>query len=179
MNEPKTLARPYALAAYRFASQQQQVETWSIMLANLCGVVMNDSMQKILHRPMIDQDAWLKILQPVMQKYLDTNRINFLRLLIAHHRLELAPVIGELFEVIKADAENTTAVTITTAITLNDIEQKKLVAMLGQQLGKKILPRFKVDSAIIAGAIIAVGEKYVLDDALSSQLARLKIKFQS
>lgn len=179
MSEPKTLARPYAVAAYRFAQQQKQIDAWSVMLANLRALVLNDAMQKMLRQPMIEADVWMKVLQPVAQKTLDLHGINFLRLLIAHHRLELAPLICELFETIKAEAENIIDVNITTAITLNDAQQQKLVETLVQQLKQKISPHFHVDDAIIAGAVISVGEKYVVDGSLASQLTRLKTKFQS
>lgn len=179
MSEPKTLARPYAIAVYRFAQQEQELDAWSVMLANLRALVLNDSIQKMLHQPMIETETWLKILQPVMKNYLGTHGVNFLRLLIANHRLELAPMICELFEKIKAEADNIVDVTITTAITLNDVEQQKLVDTLAQQLQQKISPHFHVDDAIIAGAIFSVGEKYVVDGSLASQLTRLKTKFQS
>lgn len=178
MSEPKTLARPYAVAAYRFAEQQKQIDVWSVMLANLRELVLNDAIQKMLHQPMIESDAWMKILQPVAQK-LDTHGVNFLRLLITHHRLELAPLICDLFETLKAQAENIVDVKITTAITLNHAQQQKLVDALVQQLKQKISPHFHVDDAIIAGAVISVGEKYVVDGSLASQLTRLKTKFQS
>ena len=179
MSEPKTLARPYAVAAYHFAKEHHQVEAWSIMLANIRSMVLNEQVQKMLNAPGLDAVFLLKMLKPVTEKSLDAHGLNFLKLLIANHRLALAPVMFELFEAIKAEAENIASVDVTTAIVLNSAEQSALVATIVKHLKRNVLPSFHVDDAIIAGAIIRVGDAYVLDGSLKTQLTRLKTKFIS
>jgi len=179
MTELKTLARPYAVAAYHYAEEHRQVDVWTAMLANIRHMVLNERVQKILNTPKMDAATLLTMLQPVTEKSLNANGLNFLKLLIANHRLGLAPVIFELFETIKAEAENVVSVDVTTAITLNDKEQAALVENIVKHLQRKVQPSFHVDDAIIGGAIIRVGDAYVVDGSLHTQLTRLKTKFYS
>lgn len=177
MSEPKTLARPYAVAAYYFAQERNQVAVWETMLANIRTLVLTEPMQKILHAPGLEATSLLKMLQSFSEKCLDASCLNFLKILIANHRLELVPVIFELFEAIKAEAENVVSVDVTTAIALNTTEQAALVETIVKQLKHQVLPVFHVDDALIAGAVIRVGDAYVLDGSLKTQLTRLKTKF--
>jgi F-type H+-transporting ATPase subunit delta len=178
MSELKTLARPYAVAAYQFARQHHQVDTWLAMLANIRHLVLaEEPMQKILRAPSVDVATFLRMLQPFTKKSLDEHGLNFLKLLRVNHRLVLAPVIFELFEAIKSEAENIIHVDVITAITLNDVEQRALVEKMVKRLNHNVSPAFHVDEAIIAGAIIRVGDKYVLDGSVKTQLERLKTEF--
>lgn len=177
MSEPKTLARPYAVAAYYFADECNQVAKWETMLANIRTLVLTEQMQQALHSPALDAANLLKILQSFSEKCLDASGLNFLKLLIKNHRLALAPMIFQLFEAIKAKVENVVSVDITTAITLNAVEQSALVETIAKQLKHQVLPEFHVDDALIAGAVIRVGDAYVLDGSLKTQLTRLKTQF--
>lgn len=177
MTEPKTLARPYAAAAYQFAKQHHQVDAWVLMLKNLRALVLSEQVQKMLDTPGLDVAKFLAIVQAFSQKALDVHGVNFLKLLIANQRLALAPIILELFEALKAEADHVVAVDVTTAISLNAAEQSALVEDIIKHLKHKVSPTFHVDDAIIAGAVVRVGDAYVLDGSLKTQLARLKTKF--
>lgn len=179
MSEPKTLARPYAIAAYYFAQEHHQVAVWETMLANIRGLVLTEQMQQLLNSPALEAGNLLHILRPFSEKCLDASGLNFLKLLIENHRLELAPMIFELFESIKAEAENVVSVEVTTAVALSMTEQSALIEDIVRQLKHQVLPAFHVDNALIAGAVIRVGDKYVLDGSLKTQLTRLKTQFDS
>ena len=179
MSEPKTLARPYAVAAYYFAKERNQVAAWETMLANIRTLVLTEQMQQIVNSPASDAASLLKMLHAFSEKCLDVSGLNFLKLLIANHRLTLAPVIFELFEAIKAKAENIVSVDVTTAVALNATEQSALIENIVKQLKHQVLPTFHVDDALIAGAVIRVGDAYVLDGSIKTQLTRLNTQFDS
>ncbi len=177
MTELKTLARPYAVAAYEFAKQRNQVNAWANMLANIRALVLTESMHNVLNAPTLDATTFLSLLEPFAKQALDAHGFNFLKLLIVHHRLALAPMIYDLFEALQAQAENIVNVDITTAISLNDDQQRVLAEKIVQHLQQKIAPTFYVDAAIIAGAVVRVGDEYVLDGSIKTQLERLKTQF--
>lgn len=177
MSEPKTLARPYALAAYYFAHEHNQVAPWETMLANIRTLVLTEQMQQLLQSPALDAASLLLMLKSFSEKCLDASGLNFLKLLIQNHRLALAPVIFELFEAIKEDAEKIISVDVTTAIALSPSEQTDLIENLINQLKHRVLPEFHVDDALIAGAVIRVGDAYVLDGSIKTQLTRLNTQF--
>lgn len=179
MSEPKTLARPYAVAAYYFAQERNQVPAWEIMLSNVSTLVLTDSMQRVLNSPEFDAGRLLNLLKTFSEQCLDASGLNFIKLLIENHRLALAPVIFELFTAIKAEAEQVVSVDVTTAVALKDVEQSTLVDAIVKQLKHQVQPAFHVDEALIAGAVIRLGDEYVLDGSLKTQLTRLKTQFDS
>jgi len=177
MSELKTLARPYAVAAYEFARERKMVDDWLVMLVNINALVLTEGVQAILHSPMFDADKFIVTLKPFAEKALDAYGFNFLMLLVVNRRLHLISVILELFQRIKAEAEGVLSVRITTAVTLDPSQQNMLVEKLAHQWKKNISPSFLVNDAILAGIVIAVGDDYVVDGSLKTRLMRLKTKF--
>lgn len=177
MSELKTLARPYAVAAYEFARERKMVDDWLVMLVNINVLVSTEGVQAILHSPMFDVDKFIVMLKPFAEKALDAYGFNFLMLLVVNRRLHLISVILELFQRIKAEAEGVLSVRITTAVTLDPSQQNMLVEKLAHQWKKNISPSFLVNDAILAGIVIAVGDDYVVDGSLKTRLMRLKTKF--
>jgi F-type H+-transporting ATPase subunit delta len=51
MAEKTTLARPYAVAAYRLAKQHKGLDQWSDMLALLAGVAADAEMALVIANP--------------------------------------------------------------------------------------------------------------------------------
>ena len=78
MSEPKTLARPYAVAAYYFAKERNQVAAWETMLANIRTLVLTEQMQQIVNSPASDAASLLKMLHAFSEKCLDVSGLNFL-----------------------------------------------------------------------------------------------------
>jgi len=179
MSDKLTLARPYAKASYEFALEKKQVNEWHKMLLAMCEVVSAEQVQAVLLLPEIEEVTIEKILMSVLSSALDSAAHNFLKLLISNKRLLILPEILFLFEKIKAEAESTISVSITTAVSVEEELQKKLVSNISQQLGKKIESEFLVDSKLIAGAVVRLGEMSVIDGSLKTQLLRMKEKFKT
>lgn len=177
MSELKTLARPYALAAYEFAKQANEVDKWKVMLSNLRELVLMDSVQQILLMPNLDKDEFLSAIAPFLKKGMNEAGLNFLKLLLAQRRLMLMPIIYELFDLFKVEAENSVHVSVTTAIALNEDRRLHLIKKIEQHLNRTVFPVFYVDGRIIGGLVFRVGEEYVLDASLKTKLDRLRIQF--
>lgn len=178
MSDKLTLARPYAKASYEFALENKQVDQWHKMLLAINEVIHNEQVQAVLHLPEIENDVVENIFMKVLSTVLDSSAHNFLKLLIDNKRLLLVPEILFLFEKIKAEAESTIDVNITTAISIDEKQQEKLASDISAQLGKKVQPEFTVDESLIAGAVVRLGEMNVIDGSLKTQLLRMKEKFK-
>ncbi|MCU0329784.1 MAG: ATP synthase F1 subunit delta [Candidatus Kapabacteria bacterium] len=64
-------------------------------------------------------------------------------------------------------------VDVTSAVELGDSERANLIAAVTKRLGKQVLATFSVDSGLLAGVRIKVGDT-VIDDSLHHQLLRLR-----
>jgi F-type H+-transporting ATPase subunit delta len=97
---------------------------------------------------------------------------NFLSLVAANKRLMALPAIAELYETLKAQAENTADVTVTSAFALSDDQEDNLAKQLAAKLGARINIRTEVDTALIGGVIIRTGD-LVIDASVRGKLAKL------
>ena len=148
MSDTLTLARPYAKACYELAVEQKHVDHWHQVL-----IALRDA----CYGSIMDEQA-----------------LNLIKLLAANKRLDLLPAIVAVFEKIKAEAERVMTVAVTTAVSLDVHDQAKAIDMLKQQLRCEIVSSFAVDSDLIGGAVVRLGEAEVIDASLKTQLSRLR-----
>jgi F-type H+-transporting ATPase subunit delta len=87
------------------------------------------------------------------------------------------PLLGEVITSLRARMQQTgtgpTPVEVTTATPLAPDQQKALEAKLAGQYAGNLAYEYKVDSAILGGMIIRVGDK-LIDGSVASRLAALK-----
>ncbi len=177
MQEKLTIARPYAAAAFDFAAEHDQVDAWSEMLGALALTVSDAALEGYIGHPQVTDEQLLGLLDDVLGDRLNDAGRNFVRALIEAERLELAPQIAELFERRKAEAAGVVNVEVTAAYALSDAEQQKIDAAVRARLGRNCRVESRVDSALIGGAVIKIGDS-VIDlslrgrlDALAQQIA--------
>ena len=56
MQEKLTIARPYALAAYGFAAESNDVPAWSAMLNGLAEAVVHPDLQPLIDHPRVTNE---------------------------------------------------------------------------------------------------------------------------
>jgi F-type H+-transporting ATPase subunit delta len=99
---------------------------------------------------------------------------NLLYTLLQHGDL---PMLGEVITLLRARMQQATAgptpVEVTTASPLAPDQRQALEAKLLGQYGGNLAYEYKVDSAILGGMIIRVGDK-LIDGSVASRLAALK-----
>ncbi len=99
---------------------------------------------------------------------------NLLYTLLQHGEL---PMLGEVITSLRARMQQTaggpTPVEVTTATPLAADQRQAVEAKLVSQYGSNLAYEYKVDSAILGGMIIRVGDK-LIDGSVASRLAALK-----
>jgi F-type H+-transporting ATPase subunit delta len=97
---------------------------------------------------------------------------NFLKVLVANQRLGTLPVISLRFDALKAEAENTLDVTLTTAIGVSDEQQSRIVDSLTRRFGRQVRLAVQLDPDLIGGARLQVGDR-VIDGSVRTGLDKL------
>jgi len=100
---------------------------------------------------------------------------NLLRLLIDNGRLKLAPAIAAEYEALRAEAEATIDVEITTASPAAPEQLAALVDAIARRLARKLNVTTKVDESLIGGAVIRAGD-LVIDGSSVGELERLRLQ---
>jgi F-type H+-transporting ATPase subunit delta len=105
MAEPTTIARPYAEAAFRIASDGNALPVWSQMLRFVSGVVVDPRVAAALDNPKLTAGDKEALLLSVCGDRLDPLGRNFVRVLVEADRIALLPQIAASFEDLKDGAE--------------------------------------------------------------------------
>src|SRR5512132_570538 len=105
MAELVTVARPYAEAAFRLASENQQLQHWSDMLNVIEGVVRDEQIASRIGDPNVDDQALESVILGTLGDRLDGAARNLVQVLVQNGRLELVPHIRALFDELKREHE--------------------------------------------------------------------------
>lgn len=173
MQETLTTARPYASAAFEFASENNDVAAWSAMLERLGQAVATPELSALIGHPKVTSEQLLEILEEILSGQLDDKRKNFIRVLMDAERLSLAPEISSLFERARADAEGVNHVVVTSAFELDPATEQAIISSVRNRVGGEVKLHSEIDKDLIGGAVIRIGDA-VVDLSVRGRLAALK-----
>lgn len=164
-----TIARPYAEAVYRLASQNAALTEWSRMLEAASAVASDATMVDAISNPRLTRENLEQIFLAVMGKALNEEGKNLVCLLIENGRLALLPVIAEEFEKLMAEQSGQVEAEIASAFPLSDAQVKEMVGMLEKRFSRKVTVQVSVDPELIGGVKINAGD-VVIDASVRGQL---------
>jgi F-type H+-transporting ATPase subunit delta len=172
MAEISTIARPYAVAAYKLGREQKSLAKWSEMLNFATSVAADAQMQAYIQNPNVISSELQTTFLKVCGDKLNEQGQNLIKVLVEYGRLSILPAVTEAFEALKALDEGTLDAQIVAAAKPSAAEVKDLVKRLEAKFGKKIEANVSVDSELIGGIKIIVGDT-VIDASVKGQLQNL------
>lgn len=172
MAEISTIARPYAVAAFKLAKEQKALAKWSEMLGFATAVANDAQMKAYIQDPKVVSSDLEAAFLKVSGDKLNENGQNLIKTLVEYGRLSILPAITTAFEELKAADEGTLEAQIIAAAKPSAAETKDLVKRLEAKFGKKIEASVSVDPEIIGGIKIIVGDT-VIDASVKGQLQNL------
>ena len=175
MAEFLTLARPYAKAAFAYASEQNATDAWSNALQLLSAAVQDEAFSAYLNRPELTPAEQVDLFAKVLGSEQTAAVSNFLTLLADNGRLALLPEIDTEFEQLKSQNNNTVDVVIESAFPLDSVQEQKLAHALEKRLNSAVKVTVEVNPALIAGVVIRAGDQ-VIDDSALSKLEKMRTR---
>lgn len=172
MAEVSTVARPYALAAFKQAKEEKKLGEWSEMIEALALIVSDPLMKGLIVNPRVKRDQLADLIIEVAGKALSDTGRNFVRVLLEKNRLKYLPEVRRIFEEERAESEGRSKVEVTSAFELNDDQKKKITSAMSKRLGTEVDLAVKVDDALIGGVVIRAGD-LVIDASLRGRMSRL------
>ena len=169
MAELKTIARPYAEAAFRIARDENALPAWSEMLRFASTLIRDERVAAALDNPKLTSGDKASLVLSLCGEKLDALGRNFVRVLVEADRVSLLPQVSELFETLKNDIDGVAKARIDSAFPLTDAQLGELTAALEKHFAKKIEATVNVDPELIGGARITVGDT-VIDASVEAQL---------
>ncbi|WP_181296000.1 F0F1 ATP synthase subunit delta [Pseudomonas sp. Q2-TVG4-2] len=178
MINTQTLARPYAKAAFEFASAAGRIDAWSGMLSLAAVAVEVPQVAELLKNPRLTSESKVQTLVQLLGSDIDEAFRNFVSTLGDNDRLDVLPTIRELFEELKAEAEKTLDVEVQTAFELTPAQLQTLAAALSKRLDRTVNPQQVVNPALIGGVVIRAGD-VVVDGSVRGKLSQLAESLKS
>ena len=169
MAEPVTIARPYAEAVFKLASEGNALAAWSDAIANIDGVVADSRVQACISDPKVSTQQLEGLVLGVVGDKLSGDARNFVQVLVQNGRLDLMPLIRAHFEALKREKEGVLEAKIISALPMNDAQVKALVAQLEAKYQRKVTAQVETDASLIGGVKIVVGDK-VIDGTVRGKL---------
>jgi F-type H+-transporting ATPase subunit delta len=169
MAEPITVARPYAEAAYALARDANALPVWAEMLRVATAVAGDPQVRTALDNPKFATAEKETLFLSSCGDQLDSNGRNFIRVLIEADRIGLLPEIRTLFQALKDQADGIARAQIISAFPLDDAQLGALRKGLERRFGKKVETSVSIDSSLIGGAKIVVGDT-VIDATVRGEL---------
>jgi F-type H+-transporting ATPase subunit delta len=175
--ERTTIARPYAQAAFEFATEQNTLMQWAEAI-NFLSVIASDSlMKKAISDPKISNEQLFELVSSVGENALSSDQINnFVKLLIENDRLQFAPEMSDLFSKEHARQKGVATVEVTSANALTDEESQVIAEAMQKRLGSSVEINASVDETLIGGAVIRAGDM-VIDASVRGRLQKLANNF--
>ncbi len=170
------VARRYATSLFRAVENLKDFLKISSDLEQLSKLIIeNKELNLFLRSPIISKGKKIAIIKELFQKKLNKVLFDFLTILIQNNReYALEGIIEEFFH-LKDIKDNVLRVKIFSAVELSAKEKKFLIKELEKFAKKKIIPEFFLDSNLIGGIKIFLGD-YVLDGSVKRQLELLELK---
>ena len=178
MAENVTLARPYAEATYQLAVAGNALDDWAELLDRMAQVSSHPEMRVCIDNPRWPTSDLTQLLLDAIGGELNSDQVNFVRLLVENDRLGVASEICDLFLELKHAHEGVKDAKITSAFELAGEGLAQLVSDLERRFKCKIQASVSVDPELIGGVRIAVGDQ-VIDASIRGKLAAMSVALQN
>ncbi|VFM95997.1 MAG: F-type H+-transporting ATPase subunit delta [Candidatus Kentron sp. G] len=172
MAEKNTLARPYAIAAFKQAQEERKLNRWLGMLRFLVAVAADPDMAKIIKDPRVSKSYLTELLLDITKKNLSKTGENFVRVLVEAGRMEVISEILQLFEKELDKFKKRSRVQVTSAYPLTPAYRQDIEAAMKKRLGREVEISVAVDKSLIGGVVIHAGD-VVIDISLRGRLTQL------
>jgi len=173
MAELATIARPYAEALFGVA-EAGDLAAWSNLVQELAQVAGHPEVLSLALNPKIDRSTVVDLVLSALKAPVPAEAKNFVRMIVANHRLDVLPEVATQFEALKNAREGAADVYIVSAFPLEGTLLDELVVGLERKFKRKLKPIVSLDPSLIGGVRVTVGDE-VLDTSVRAQLARMQV----
>ena len=171
-----TIARNYAEVLLELARRAGDIEGWGAMMRDVAEAVRKDERLRLfLESPRIDDGARNAVLTSAFQDRMPRLFVRFLQTLVDHRRQVLIPEISVEYDSLLDEVQGRVHAQVTMAKEPSVADRDLIASRLGAALGKTVVPHVTVDSRILGGAIVRIGD-LVMDGSVRRRLGSLRAR---
>ena len=168
----KVYARRYAQAVFEIALERKESDKWQSDLRKIASLGEDTVFIAVLESSKFHLDDKTKLLS---ERLGDINPValNLACLLVTKGRFGMVGDIANEYQRLLDSYRGIEYAETITAIPLADADKQRLAERLSAITGKKVVLESEVDSSLIGGIVVRVGDK-LIDGSIRSQLLALK-----
>ncbi len=182
MAELATLARPYAEAAFKAlggaTASPAALASMADTLDAFASLATHPEVKSVAGNPKVTAAQVNELFAAGVNSPLTSEAKNLLAALVQNDRLSALPEIATQFHVLKNAVSGIQEATIYSAFPLEGAALTDLQALLEKKFGSKLVSQVKVDSSLIGGVRVVVGDE-VLDTSVKARLEKMKVSLMA
>ena len=164
----------YAEAFFEVALERKKVEEYRAEVESVLSVFdSNKELQQILVHPEIARDVKFSVLKELFEQKVSGDFLGLVNTILTKRRETALVSILHMFIDIVRDYNNGIIAQVYTPIALENDQEEKIKAKLGELLKKNVTLDVTIEPKLVAGLKI-VADGTVLDVSISKQMANLK-----
>jgi len=164
-----------AQEVFQSALAKKELNRWQSDLRRLASLVKDTTLLTLLENPKVHFDEKAKVLSERLGD-INPEALKLVAQLVAKNRLAAIADIADEYQRLLDNyrgIEGAEVAEVTTAIPLDDEDKLRLAQRITSLVGKPVVLKPKVDSSLIGGIIIKVGDK-LIDGSVRSKLVALR-----
>lgn len=175
MAELATIARPYAEALFKVATQGAAADlaNFAQQLDTLAAVAADPALRQFSDNPKVSGEQVFGLITGVVKTPLAEPVANFLRTVIANSRVAALTEIAQQFNTLKNTRSGVSEAAVYSAFPIEPAQWQDLLAALEKKFGRKLQGQVRIDPSLIGGVRVVVGDE-VLDTSVRARLAQMK-----
>ncbi len=168
------VSKVYAEALFEVALEGDKLDSIYEEVQSVCQLfVQNPDFLELYRAPNISLDERKTIMDQAFLGKIDTELMNFLKLLLDKNRGFYILQIGDEFERLVEAHKGIIKGVVHVTFSLSDDQLKKLEDKLSASTGKSIMLTQKIDPTILGGLVVHLGDK-VIDSSFRKKLDDMK-----
>lgn len=169
-----TIARNYAETLLVLAGKANELRGWGAMLGDVATAMkQNATLRLFLESPRVPAFKKNEVLAAAFQDRMPRLMVRYLQSLVTHRRQMLIPEIAREYMDLVDEREGRIHARVTVAREADAETQDMIAQQLSRMFAKTVIPHFSVDSALLGGVVINVGDT-VLDGSVRKRLSSLR-----
>jgi F-type H+-transporting ATPase subunit delta len=170
----ESIAKNYAEALLTLAQNAKDPAGWGAMIADVAAAIGREpKLRLFLDSPRVSVTEKNEILSKAFQDRLPRLLVRFLQILVANRRQNLIPEISSAYDDLLSAVENRVHADVTVARPMTPDEEKTWTAQMSKAVGKTVVPRIRIDPAIMGGIVIRYGDT-IMDGSVRHRLSLLR-----
>ena len=173
MREP-TIAKNYAEALFEIGERGGLTPQFADLIEAVAGAIEADvTVRATLESPRVPKATKQDLLARALRGRAPDVFVRFLSAVVKRGRQGIIPAIRTASLGLVDVKFNRMHAGVTIARTPDDALQKDIARRLSALMGKDVIPHFRVDPAILGGAIVRAGDR-IMDGSLRRQMVALR-----